>query len=216
MKAFVRSSRFESTTTTKQKQKRSVRFQEGELEATVFLIPTKRELSKVHLKSTWYTQKDFKMFKESNHILAEQSFKQGYGLLLKDCFYDDVHPRWILRELTYFSRLSLRGLEESVNPLHADERDELKDRHMFAVLNAQEAMRNAGLKGDDAENVIADTSDDFSFVNREFARLVGMADEAAVSVPRNPRRRSKNKLSGQTTMNGTSSTNHVELVPMAA
>lgn len=182
---------------SKRKAKRkAVRFvKDEELEQIGMLIPLVSELSQVEINLTWYSDADFRRFKQTARMISEESRASMFVGLLRNSYESSQEQL----DLWNVHGRSQRGLEQFVSTIHGDQRRHYRKLNRDAVLDKQQELVASKADKAKAAIILAKTATASTKLTREFAARMGIADHRAVTGERSmllvaSRRRQSNFL----------------------
>mmetsp|Transcript_14477 Transcript_14477/g.20417 ORF Transcript_14477/g.20417 Transcript_14477/m.20417 type:complete len:251 (+) Transcript_14477:56-808(+) len=164
---------------------------------SVDLDVSKNEEEERHQKQLqWYSQQDCKNFKRSAETTAKDAVKKGYSMFLKNTFKgvsNNASSNSSNSNVTHFittitqaeqddvngwALSSFRGLETYTCRRHGYARYEAKLMQLKTVISAQQFMMSK--YGYVDSYTLCQIAEKHSFVARQFAHSLGIADENAV------------------------------------
>jgi hypothetical protein len=135
------------------------------------------------LNDSWLAPEEYQVLKKQVREEADALKPKGYGLLLKNGF-DETQPTQTQRQLDALAQLPgehyPRGSEVYLSRQHREERDEIHERLVKAVLKRQRTLKTKDMPKDVVAEKLRNVSKKHSRSSRLFARRLGLADQRAV------------------------------------
>lgn len=161
--------------------KRSVSFAQ-EQDLCVFHAGAVMDIEEVCREDIWYQHAELSEIKRKAMSVAKEAHRYGLGTLLSNTYGKSSESAQ--ESLNNWARNgnSRRGLERWINNEYAAKRSDIRRRTVKSVLRAQRKLFEDGV--DDpvySMKVLSRLSEAFSKDSRNFARVLGLADEHAAS-----------------------------------
>lgn len=131
----------------------------------------------------WYRQSEMNQIKRKAMSIARDAQRYGLGSILSNTYGKDCGETQHSINTWARNGASRRGLERMINNEYAAKRADIRKRTIKSVLRAQMKMEEEGVNDKDYQlTVLARLSEAFSQDSRNFARVLGRADEHAANV----------------------------------
>lgn len=128
----------------------------------------------------WYQHTDLQQMKKKAMAVAKEANRYGLGALLTNTYGRPTKETQDSLTTWSTNGSSRRGLERFINDEYSTKRSEIRKRTIKSVLRAQRKMKEEGVTDVDySMKVLSRLSEAFSQDSRNFASMMGIADEVA-------------------------------------
>ena len=141
------------------------------------------DMEEARRNDIWYEHTHLYSMKRTAMNVAQEAMKYGLGSVLTNTYGKSCDRTQTAIDAWARNGNNRRGLERWVNNEYAAKRSDIRRRTIKSVLRAQRKMREEGVDEPEyAGKVLSRLSEAFSQDARNFARVLGRADEHAVLV----------------------------------
>lgn len=138
-------------------------------------------IDEVLASDIWYQHNDLQQMKRRAMVLSKEANRYGLGSLLTNTYGRSDNETQRSMNTWARSCSSRRGLERFINNEYSAKRSDIRRRTIKSVIRAQRKMKEEGvLDVDYGMKVLSRLSEAFSQDSRNFARMMGIADEFAL------------------------------------
>lgn len=158
---------------------RSVKFPEEDHHMHLFHEGPDVDILAANRRDIWYQYEELKHIKRKALVLSKEAQRYGLGSILTNTYGKPSDETQEALQTWVRNASSRRGLERWINDEYAAKRSDIRKRTIQSVLRAQMKMQESAVHDPDySMKVLSRLSEAFSVDSKEFARGMGMADEA--------------------------------------